>query len=123
MIKGNYQVRKNDGTLIPVQAWEFELLGIGPLIVHRDVQYPNTWTTSDPMSGSFLYRNEATRKGAIQKVTNRVHVEEGWNRDDFDDWQARWLRKYADSPTDYYKQKQQEEREAGGDSRLRNEVE
>lgn len=117
MKKGEYQIREaGSGELVPVQAWEFDLLGIGPLIVHRDPMYPNTWSVSEPVTGGIIKRQYSTRKGAIQGVTEIVHVHQEWGKETFIDYQKFLLTKYADIPTDYYK-KQQEAEEEGNDVR------
>lgn len=119
MKKGEYQIRKVDGELLPIQAWEFDLLGIGPLIVHRDPTYPNTWTVSDPVTGGVIKRQASTRKGAIQEVTDEVHVDQAWNQRMFTEFLAYFLEKYSDNPTDYYKKQQEaEEEERNGSKKL-----
>lgn len=69
MKKGTYDVRMGSGDLVSVTASEFELPGIGVLIVHRDVEYDKQWTISEPRSGAtFLRMADDTRKRAIEKA-------------------------------------------------------
>lgn len=112
MKKGTYQIRKASGGLREVQAWEFDLLGIGPLIVTKDPDFSNLWSVVEPRTGAFFTARHKTRKAAIQVATDIVHVEEFVNKERFEREVRRYLERYDPDHTDYYKKLQEEEESA-----------
>ena len=62
MKKDTYEIRLRSGELVLISAWKFEIFGLGTFIVHRDVEYPNRWTVSEPMTGCcLLYTSPSPR--------------------------------------------------------------
>ena len=115
MKKGTYDVRMGDGELVPVTAWEFDLFGLDTLIVHKDVEYSNQWTVSEPRSGGTCLRLQKTRKGAIEESYRIFHQDRHFSQEEFEDLVQGVLNRFPDTPTKYLKEKQDasERSEAG----------
>lgn len=105
MKKGTYDVRMGNGDLVSVTAWEFELFGLGTLIVHRDVEYDKQWTVSEPRCGATFTRLHDTRKGAIEKATAMVHQERVISQDAFEFYVNSFSQQYIGNPTKYLQEK------------------
>jgi hypothetical protein len=71
MKKGKYQIR-NQGRLVEVDAHEWAIFGYGELIVHRDYNYPNQWTVSEPRTGYSIASLEKTKKAAMEKAAKDI---------------------------------------------------
>jgi hypothetical protein len=98
MKKDEYEIRMGDGSFVQVSAWLVESDQVPPLIVHRDVEYVNQWTVSEPRSGGFVCRLRSTRKGAIEDAVELVRA----RREEFDHFVEDLLKKYQDRRTKYY---------------------
>jgi len=110
MKKDTYEIRLRSGELVLISAWKFEIFGLGTFIVHRDVEYPNRWTVSEPMTGCVAVRMRDTRKAAIEAAYADFHLKPSHSKEDYYSLVQLTLEKYKDSPTKYWKEMQDADR-------------
>ena len=75
----------------------------------RDVDYPNTWTVSEPRSGAYVTRQHKTRKAAIEKSSGIFHIERLYSQEQFEGYVKDWTERAETEQTTYYKEMQKED--------------